>query len=62
VRTPTVPGRPIDDEALETLQRELARASGRSRSELEAAVARREGGGIGLENGAPLRYDEEVDA
>lgn len=59
VRTPTVPGRTLSEEALEALRAELARQSGQPRSALEREIAARESV---LEDPPTVRYYEEVEA
>ena len=59
VRTPTVPGRTLSEEALETLRASLARQSGRPRLALEREIAARESA---LEDAPTVRYYEEVQA
>jgi hypothetical protein len=59
VRTPTVPERTLGDAALEALQAQLARQSGRPRAEAEREISQREQERLVVES--PVRYYEEVE-
>lgn len=60
VRTPTVPERTLSDQALERLQRDLARQSGRPAVALNQAIVVREAQQTALAAAPEMRYDEEI--